>query len=367
MAARNNTGKKRKDEPSFGEGLKVLNAGLKAGAFTHFYLLYGDQAYLRNFYRNQIRDTLMKSESGFSMGMGKDGGADSMNLAVFTGSDFTAKQVIDAADTLPFFAERRVIIREDTGLWNTRQMPSTESEALAEYFGSQPDTTYFILSEPAVDRTRKLYRALTKNRQDCTILRCEDIPQDMIAKWIVNLFRQAGKTIGSGVLAMLLSYTGEDMLHIRSEVEKLCAYTGDRAEIRPQDIQDVCTPVAQDRVFDMIEAIAEKRTDRALRIYADLLRLQTPPQVILALMERQYKTMMQVKDFGQSISDAEAAARLGMTTWFYSKYAAACRRYASAREIRDAYASCIRADALYKSGRIEDRVAVEMLITGAGF
>ena len=186
MAARNNTGKKRKDEPSFGEGLKVLNAGLKAGAFTHFYLLYGDQAYLRNFYRNQIRDTLMKSESGFSMGMGKDGGADSMNLAVFTGSDFTAKQVIDAADTLPFFAERRVIILEDTGLWNSRQMPSTESEALAEYFGSQPDTTYFILSEPAVDRTRKLYRALTKNRQDCTILRCEDIPQDMIAKWIVN-------------------------------------------------------------------------------------------------------------------------------------------------------------------------------------
>ena len=77
MAARNNTGKKRKDEPSFGEGLKVLNAGLKAGAFTHFYLLYGDQAYLRNFYRNQIRDTLMTLRldsvvsSGFSISRGK--------------------------------------------------------------------------------------------------------------------------------------------------------------------------------------------------------------------------------------------------------------------------------------------------------
>ena len=73
-----------------------------------------------------------------------------MNLTKFTGTGFAAKDVIDIAETLPFFAERRVVLFENTGLW-AREMTG-EADKLADYFGTQPETTIFVFSEPTIDR-----------------------------------------------------------------------------------------------------------------------------------------------------------------------------------------------------------------------
>lgn len=384
----------KKNKVSFRQAASGLQQALAAGHFTHFYLLYGEQAYLRNQYRDKIRNALMRGGSGMSLGTGSGSGtgsadsgssgsgspgsdsmntdsrnsdfmnSDPLNLTVYTGSGFTAEQVISIADTLPFFADRRVIVFDSTGLWNSRQMPSSEPDALADYFGTQPDTTYFVFSEPSVDKSRRLYRAMTRKKEDVTVLDCDSVSEEEISQWAGTLFRRRGKNIGGGVLAMFLSFAGTDMYHVYSEADKLCAYVGERGEIRAQDVRDICSPVTRDRIFDMISAIAEKKADRALDIYMDLLRLQTPPQVILSLMERQYSQMMQVKDLMErGASEDGIAAAVGMPAWMIRRYyTPPCRLYRSAGEIRDAYVACVRADALYKSGKSTDRLAVETLI-----
>ncbi len=40
---------------------------------------------------------------------------DTMNYAVYEGKNIDIKEVIDLAETLPFFASRRLIVFEDTG------------------------------------------------------------------------------------------------------------------------------------------------------------------------------------------------------------------------------------------------------------
>ena len=61
-----------------------------------------------------------------------------MNFSAFSGSDINQKEIIDLAETLPFFADRRLILIEDSGLFKK------SAEELADYMSSIPETTYFV-------------------------------------------------------------------------------------------------------------------------------------------------------------------------------------------------------------------------------
>ena len=89
----------KKDD--FAQQQSLLNKELKEGSFRRVYLLCGEQAYLRLQNRDRLRAALL-------------GDGDEMNVSVYTGMDVTAMEVIDEAQTLPFFADRRVILLENS-------------------------------------------------------------------------------------------------------------------------------------------------------------------------------------------------------------------------------------------------------------
>ena len=102
----------------FGQQQKLLNKELREGRFRRTYLLCGEQAYLRIQNRDRVRAALL-------------GDGDEMNVSVYTGMDVTAREVIDQAQTLPFFADRRVIILENSVFFSKKA--SVESDALAAF------------------------------------------------------------------------------------------------------------------------------------------------------------------------------------------------------------------------------------------
>lgn len=152
------------------------------------------------------------------------------------------------------------------------------------------------------------------------------------------------------------------MLSVQSEAEKLSAYCYGKEEVLPEDIRAVCTPVIRDRIFDMIQSIAAGEKEEALSIYLDLVKLQTAPQVVLALMLRQYNQLLQLKELLESAGESEAAAQLKINPWILSKKL----RPLADRLRRDGLESCLeecmKADFDYKTGKITPELAVERLI-----
>lgn len=73
--------------------MKSLNEDLKTGQFKQIYLLYGEENYLKKQYKER-----------FVKAMLPDG--DTMNYAYYEGKGVDIKEVIDLAETLPFFAAR---------------------------------------------------------------------------------------------------------------------------------------------------------------------------------------------------------------------------------------------------------------------
>ena len=121
--------------------MKSLNEDLKTGQFNNLYLLYGEEDYLKKQYKEKLRNAMLSPD-------------DTMNFAYYEGKGINVKEVIDLAETLPFFAERRLIIMEDTGFFKNA------APELADYIKEMPETTAMIFVESEVDKRGKLFKAV---------------------------------------------------------------------------------------------------------------------------------------------------------------------------------------------------------------
>ena len=206
----------KKDD--FARQQSLLNKELKEGTFHRVYLVCGDQAYLRLQNRDRLRAALL-------------GDGDEMNVSSYSGMDVTAREVIDQAETLPFFADRRVILLENSVFFSKKA--SVESDALAAYIPEIPESAALVFVEEAPDKRKKLYKAIQKNG---FVLSCEDLTPQMLGRWTAGLFQKAGLAIDGPTLNRFLETVGEDMMNIVSESEKLIGYCMGRESVTAEDI-----------------------------------------------------------------------------------------------------------------------------------
>ena len=75
---------------------------LKAGTLGRLYLLYGEEAYLKTYYSERILHLLLTPED------------EMMNCDVLEGSNASAEAIIQSGQTLPFLAEKRLILVRDS-------------------------------------------------------------------------------------------------------------------------------------------------------------------------------------------------------------------------------------------------------------
>ena len=353
----------RQAKTDFAAEQRQFNEAIKSGDLRRVYLLCGEQAYLRL----QNRDKLVKILMG-------DG--DAMNLSRYSGSEVTARELIEMAQTLPFFADRRVIVLENTGLLNpksasksvtgsrTSSQIAEEADRIAAFVPEIPDTTAVVFVEENVDKRGKLYKAIAKSKKEelGDILECITPGESDLRAWAGGIFRKNGFSVNGRTLALFLEYTGEDMQNIAGEAEKLCCYCMGEKEITEQAVKDVCSPRIKDRIFDMIEAIALRDRKKALDIYMEFCALRTAPQVILSLMRRQFDQLVKIRELSGTMPDGEIASKVGVPAFVISKkYKPALRMYSSG-ELIEALDECITADQESKSGRIDAGIAVEMII-----
>lgn len=123
--------------------MKNLVQDIKTNDFKNIYLLYGEEEYLKKQYRQKLQDALISPD-------------DTVNLNFYEGKNISVQELIDQAETMPFFADRRLLVIEDSGFFKSA------SVELAEYLEQVPETTYFLFVESEVDKRQKMYKAVQK-------------------------------------------------------------------------------------------------------------------------------------------------------------------------------------------------------------
>ncbi|MCR4990747.1 MAG: DNA polymerase III subunit delta [Lachnospiraceae bacterium] len=319
--------------------MKRINEDIKSGNFRKLYLLCGQEAYLRIQYLNMLKDAMA---------------GDDMNCNVYEGAGIDIPSLIDQSETLPFFADRRLIVIKDSGLLKEG------GEQLADYIPTAPDTTFFVISEKDVDKRSKLYKTCQKIGMVVSM----DTPDELtLKKWIGKLLSDAGKKITSADADHFLRTVGQDMFLIKNEAEKLIAYCGQKDIVTRADIDEICTEQINDRVFAMIDAISSKNQKKALNLYYDLLALKESPFRILSLIVRHFNILLQMKELLlKNAGKGEIVSKVPVPPFYVNDYINQTGRF-NMKELIKALDACAETDASIKNGNLKDSLALEILIT----
>ena len=278
---------------------------------------------------------------------------DTMNFTKYEGKGIEVREMIDLCETMPFFADHRVVLVENSGFFKNK------CDELADYMKELPDYLCLIFVENEVDKRNRMYKAVKAAGRIG-----EFVQQDekTLMRWAAGLLKKEGKMITQRDMELLLTMTGVDMGNLRMELEKIISYTGDRDVVTGEDIQQVCTTQTQNKIFDMVRAVTEKNQKRALDLYYDLLTLKEPPMRILFLLAKQFRQLLLVKEYAEEgIPQPVMASRLGVPS-FVVKNIAVCARSYRISELRQAVTDFVDAEEAVKTGRLQDVLSVELLI-----
>ena len=124
--------------------MQTLNQDIKDKTFRKVYLLFGDEPFLVNSYKKRLREAIT--------------GDDTMNYNYFEGKGPDVKEIISLADTMPFFAERRLVLIDGSGFFK-----SSAPEELVDYIPEIPESTCMVFVESEVDKRNKLYKKVKDN------------------------------------------------------------------------------------------------------------------------------------------------------------------------------------------------------------
>ena len=320
--------------------MKSINDDIKSEKYKPAYLLYGDEAYLKRQYKLRLLKALNPDD-------------DMMNVSYFEGKGIDIKKLIDLAETIPFLAERRIIVIEDSGFFKG------QCNDLPEYLEELPEYLHIVFVESEVDKRSRMYKALNKNGRVTEFTRQDD---QRLIKWIVGMLNKEGKRITQKDMELLLAKAGNDMGNIEKEVEKLICYTLGRDVVTAEDVEAICTTQISNKIFDMIRAMGKRQQQKALELYYDLLALKEAPMRILFLMAREFNLTLQAKELEISgFSQSEMAKKMGVQSFVVRNYQNLARQY-ERKQLRDALEEFVATEEDVKNGRLNDIMSVELLL-----
>ena len=330
--------------------MKELKKDIKNKDFRPCYLLYGPEAYLKLAWADRLVEAML------------DPVATAMNLDRFEGNA-PVDQILTAAVTFPFLAERRVLLITDSGLFDTGRKADTE--AMADYLENPASTAVLIFIESRTNAANRLFKAVKKMG---TAVEFKTPSEAELIRWLQKKAAAVNRSLSEETGRILLEVVGSDMTMLHNELAKLCDYPGSGPVITEADIEAVCSKTMEARIFELVDALGQKKADRAVELYRDMLLLKKRPIDILGMIVRQFRLLYQVKYLTEKgENQAAIAQRLGMErqAFLVRKLQAQGRNF-TLSVLEEAMEDCLAADVGFKSGQIDDVLAVELLLLRYG-
>lgn len=321
-------------------GMTIINNHIKDNVFSNIYLMTGEEVYLLYQFRDRLTAALTDT-------------SDSMNYCVFKGENAKPEDIASFALTMPFFADRRVLLIENSDFFKKG------NEEIEKVLEELPDTTVIVFVESNIDKRSRLFKLVQSKG---TIAEFNRPDERTLLKWLKGLFSEEAYTVEDMAVYRMIEAVGDDMNKLSNEVEKLKCYCYDTKQITLKDVEEICVSQIEGKIFDMMDALSKKDKQLAINLYNDLLLLREPPMRILYLITRQFNILLRTKLALQKDSNpSQIAAAVKVPPFTVKKYISQCSAY-TYDELLKRVDRCQEADTHIKTGKYTDKMSVELLI-----
>lgn len=313
---------------------------VKDGALSGAYLFEGPEENIKAAALASLRKALLPE------------GMEELNESVMDNP--ASDSIIAACETLPFLADKRlVVIREHPALTGR----SDADEKLLSYLARVPDSCVLVfLARGKADARKKLYTTIKKHGAIVTFAPLTDAE---LNQWIVRTFSGMGKSCAPQVASLLSFTVGSDTALLRTEIEKLAALSGERAEITQEDVQAVATRSVECTVFEMVDAVVAGQEGKAFALLRDMLTTGSDRLGILAMLLRQFRLMQHIKIMQyEKVPAASIKQKLGIAPFAAERCMRQAQGY-SGGEVRQAVDICLQTEYRVKSGQLNQEGSLE--------
>jgi DNA polymerase-3 subunit delta len=313
----------------------------------NIYYVYGDEELLVEQAINRLKELFSgQTDADF-------------NLEVMRSTEVGAAHVVDAAETIPLMASRRLIIATDVD-----RLSRKEQDTIAAYLDSPNPATTLVLvagtqaaggqrdSNPVkkVESSSLYKKAISVGGEALKFSFAGRGRQKKVEDWVSDEFRKRGKKIEPRARDMLVEMVGRDLRALADAVERICLFAVDKDLIAPGDVTGVVVPAAEQGIFELVDAVADRRRDVSLYLLNRLVRQGESPQRMFSLLLRQFRLISRCKAMGRDRDYGDIASELGIQPFLVGKCLKQAGKFSTER-LRAAFGEFRRAQVEMHSNR----------------
>ncbi|WP_239254261.1 DNA polymerase III subunit delta [Listeria ilorinensis] len=313
---------------------------IESGQLAPVYLIIGTEDYIINESKKRILAAGLSEEE------------QSFNYAHFDLEETPIELVMEEAETLPFFGERRIVLASNPVFLTTEKTKSKiehHTDKFARYLESPAEYTIFIIVARVekLDERKKLTKQLKKV---ATIIEAKKPDEKEFLNWLKKAAEQSGYRMEQHAVDRLYELTSGNLTAAMNELDKLLLYKFEEKEIGREDVERLVVRSLEQNIFLLLDKMIAMDISGALRIYYDLLKQKEEPIKIIALIASQFRLLNQIKILErQGYSSQQIASKLKVHP-FRVKIATKQARNFSAEDLQAALLRLAEIDLELKTG-----------------
>lgn len=261
------------------------------------------------------------------------------NTEVLDAGEVGAERVIDCAETIPLLSPRRLVIAR-----NVDRMSAREQDTLAEYLDRPNEATTLVLvahiPRAGEQRDQKalkkiegsaLYKKANERGRVLKFTMGTRGRQQKVTDWVTDQFKRRGKRIEPAARDLLIENVGVELRDLLDAIERVCLYSADVDVVKREQVSQVVRPAADQGVFELIDAVAERRRDTSLFLLNRLVRQGESPHRLFSLLLGQFRLIARCKSLATNNAPDEIAGVLGVPQFRAGKALRQSRRFSAER------------------------------------
>jgi DNA polymerase-3 subunit delta len=315
---------------------------IEKGQVQPLYYLYGDEPYLMDKCIQQLLERLVSADL-------RD-----FNLNVYYGTECKGDEIAETAATLPMFASWRVVVVKKADALSAASL-----EVLSAYVKNPSPSTCLLLQGEKIDQRKKFFSEIKKNGE---LVEFKRLYENQLPTFIRNEASLRGRKIEPAAADMLVYLVGNNLQELISELEKAILYVGESREILVSHIRAIVSDTRVNSVFELTDALGEKKLDKALRSLDSLLSDGEAPLLVLAMVTRHFRQLWKVRELLEKKMPAQEIGKIaGINPYFLQGIVAQARNY-SLVELRRVFEQLFQLDGALKTGGGKPPVLLEKFL-----
>lgn len=329
---------------------------IKQGNISPIYVCFGTESYIMNEFIERLLEQLVQPEHR------------EMAIVRFDTGETPVDVIIEEAETLPFLVPSKIILVRDSVLFAAGKESTRvehRPERLLAYMGQPSDTTIlvFMIPHEKLDERKKLVKTAKSND---SVISFSPLQSEELLQWLLKRASNQSRSMGNQAAEELLRRVGTDMHALAAETDKLCLHAGTGGSVTLEAVQSLVPMATEQNVFKLTEELAALRTAEAITLYYDLLKQREEPIKLMALLVRQFRNMLYVKELGsQGYSPQQMASQLGLHPYAVKITGDQARKFSQER-LASMLSELADLDYAMKTGRVEKTLGLELFLLKTG-